>query len=137
MKPLESSNILLKKQVIGERDRFWPLQGPPFSPSVDRSVLRPHHIGWGSGEQDAIGAAMENRRNAHLPLAGMADHPASNLDKPVDDRVDGWLDVLAPRLCNPDHVEQLRLCERSQLAQSVTPSWRRLHGGYDMNMLNI
>ena len=37
----------------------------------------------------------------------MVDHSGSNLYKPPDDRVYGWLDALAPERRIPDHVEQV------------------------------
>ena len=40
------------------------------------------------------------------PLFGMVDHPGPNLYKPLNHRVDGWLDSHAPERRIPNHVEQ-------------------------------
>lgn len=42
-----------------------------------------------------------------VPLPGMIDHSGSNLDKPPNDRVYGWLDPLAPECRIPNHVKQI------------------------------
>ncbi len=49
----------------------------------------------------------KSRRNMHMPLPGMVDHPVPNLYKPLYNRVYGWLDALVPERGIPNHVEQI------------------------------
>ena len=42
-----------------------------------------------------------------IPPSGVIDDSGSNLHKPLDDRLYGWFDILAPERGIPDHMEQI------------------------------
>jgi len=43
----------------------------------------------------------------NIPPSCMVNYFCANLNKPSDDRVDGWLDAFAPECHVPNHVEQI------------------------------